>query len=223
MGKNQNPKLKKGDRIILVNMPGENLYTGTKGKVTDIGQAPTFGSEFDYLYEMEWYDKDEDNNVIIISVMSLLPEADSWLLDPEYRENNLNEVRKIKITDLDELISRHEWSKLFKKSDLKYIMEFLEVIRQLGVVNMFESSQFLGQTKDYIKKYFDLYRMQRELDGNDEELIEKITDMVENVRNVIISAAVTDLEQKNTEITSSSVTYRVKKLSTELLKHFMGG
>jgi hypothetical protein len=64
--------------------------------------------------------------------------------------------------------------------------------------------------------------MQRELDDNQEELIEKITDMVENVRNIMISAAVTDLERNNKEITGKSATYRVNKLATELVKHFMG-
>jgi uncharacterized protein YgfB (UPF0149 family) len=101
-------------------------------------------------------------------------------------------------------------------------MEFLELVRQLGVVNMFQSGQFLGQTTEYIKKYFDLYRMQRELDDNQEELIEKITDIAENVRNIMISAAVTDLERNNKEITGKSATYRVNKLATELVKHFMG-
>lgn len=170
------------------------------------------------MYNVEWLDDDGK----VISTLSLLPEADSWILDPEFTQNDLNEAKNRVITDLDELIRRHEWSRLFKKSDLKYILDYLEVIRQLGVVNMFQSGQFLGQTKDYLTKYFDLYRMQRELDDNDEEKIEKILEMSENVRNIMISAAITDLEQKNVEITGRSATNRVNKLTTELVKHFMG-
>ena len=218
MSKKKNPQLKVGDRIILIYMPGEDIDTGTKGRVKSIGQAPTFGGSPDYMYNIEWLD--DDNKVI--STLSLLPEADSWILDPEFTQNDLNDAKNRVITDLDELISRHEWSRLFKKSDLKYIMEYLEVIRQLGVVNMFQSGQFLGQTKDYLTKYFDLYRMQRELDDNDEEKIEKILEMSENVRNIMISAAITDLEQKNVEITGKSATNRVNRLATELVKHFMG-
>lgn len=218
MSKKKNPQLKQGDRIILIYMPGEDIDTGTKGRVKSIGQAPTFGGSPDYMYNIEWLD--DDNKVI--STLSLLPEVDSWILDPEFTQNDLNESKSRVITDLDELISRHEWSRLFKKSDLKYIMGYLEIIRQLGVVNMFQSSQFLGQTKDYLTKYFDLYRMQRELDDNDEEKIEKILEMSENVRNIMISAAITDLEQKNVEITGKSATNRVNRLATELVKHFMG-
>ena len=218
MNKKKNPQLKVGDRIILIYMPGEDIDTGTKGRVKSIGQAPTFGGSPDYMYNVEWFDDDDK----VISTLSLLPEVDSWILDPEFTQNDLNEAKNRVITDLDELISRHEWSRLFKKSDLKYILDYLEVIRQLGVVNMFQSGQFLGQTKDYLTKYFDLYRMQRELDDNDEEMIEKILEMSENVRNIMISAAVTDLEQKNVEITGKSATNRVNRLATELVKHFMG-
>jgi len=215
MSKKQNPKLKEGDRIVLIYMPGEDVDTGTKGKVKKIGQQPSFGSEFDYMYDVEWYDDDEK----VISTLSLLPQTDTWMLDREYSQNDLNEGRVI---DLDELIKRHEWSRLFKKSDLKYIMEYLEIIRRLGVVNMFQSGQFLSQTKEYLTKYFDLYRMQQDLDNKDEEFIEKILEMSENVRNIMISAAVTDLEQKNKEITGSSATHRVNRLATEVVKYFMG-
>jgi hypothetical protein len=215
MSKKQNPKLKEGDRIVLIYMPGEDVDTGTKGKVKKIGQQPSFGSEFDYMYDVEWYDDDEK----VISTLSLLPQTDTWMLDREYSQNDLNEGRVI---DLDELIKRHEWSRLFKKSDLKSIMEYLEMIRRLGVVNMFESGQFLGKTKEYLTKYFDLYRMQQDLDDKDEEFIEKILEMSENVRNIMISAAVTDLEQKNKEITGSSATHRVNRLATEVVKYFMG-
>jgi hypothetical protein len=215
MSKKQNPKLKEGDRIVLIYMPGEDVDTGTKGKVKRIGQQPSFGSEFDYMYDVEWYDDDEK----VISTLSLLPQTDTWMLDREYSQNDLNEGR---IIDLDELIKRHEWSRLFKKSDLKYIMEYLEIIRRLGVVNMFQSGQFLSQTKEYLTKYFDLYRMQQDLDDKDKEFIEKILEMSENVRNIMISAAVTDLEQKNKEITGSSATHRVNRLATEVVKYFMG-
>ena len=218
MSKKKNPELKKGDRIVLIYMPGENIDTGTKGKVIKISQAPSFGGGSDYMYDMEWYDDDGK----VIDTLSLLPEADSWILDPEFTQNDLNEAKNRVITDLDELISRHEWSRLFKKSDLKYIMEYLETIKQSGVVNMLQSGQFLGQTKDYLTAYFNLHRMQRELDDNDEEKIKKILEMSENVRNIMILAAVTDLERNNKEITGRSATNRVNKLSTELVKHFIG-
>jgi hypothetical protein len=214
MSKNKNPKLKEGDRIVLIYMPGEDIDTGTKGKVKRIGQQPSFGSEFDYMYDVEWYDDDEN----VISSLSLLPQSDTWMLDPEFSQKNLQEAR---FTDLDDLIRHHEWSKLFKKTDLQYVLDFLMVIKDLGVVNMLQSGQFLGQTKEYLTKYFDLYRMQRDLDDNDEELIEKIIDMGEKVRNIMISASITDLERKNQEITPQSATNRVNRLTKEILQWYI--
>jgi hypothetical protein len=215
MSKKKNPELKKGDRIVLIYMPGEDIDAGTKGKVTNVSKAPSFGGKSDFIYNVEWYDDDDK----VISLLSLLPDNDSWILDREYLQNELNEA---KIVDLDDLIRRHEWSRLFKKSDLKSLIEFLNAIRELGVVNMLQSGQFLGQTKEYLTKYFDLYRMQRDLNDNDEELIEKIINMSQTVRNIMISAAITDLEQNNREITPASATNRVNRLSNEVLKHFIG-
>lgn len=214
MSKNKNPKLKEGDRIVLIYMPGEDIDTGTKGKVRKISQQPSFGTEFDYMYDVEWYDEDDK----VISTLSLIPQSDTWMLDPEFNQKNLQEAR---FTELDDLIKHHEWSKLFKKSDLTYILDYLKVIRELGVVNMLEAGQFLGQTKEYLTKYFDLHRMQRELDDDKEELIKKIIDMSDKVRNIMISASITDLERKNQEITGRSATNRVNRLAGELLRWYI--
>jgi len=93
MNKKQNPKLKEGDRIVLIYMPGEDLDTGTKGKVKKIGEQPGFGSEFNYKYDVEWY----DDNGNVISSLSLLPQGDIWMLDPEFNQKNLQEVQSRKI------------------------------------------------------------------------------------------------------------------------------
>jgi hypothetical protein len=213
MSKNKNPKLKEGDRIVLIYMPGEDVDTGTKGKVKRIGQQPSFGSEFDYMYDVEWYDDDEN----VISSLSLLPQSDTWMLDPEFSQKNLQEAR---FTDLDDLIRHHEWSKLFKKADLQYVLDFLMAIRDLGVVNMLQSGQFLGQTKEYLKAYFDLYQMGRNIDKDDKELIKKIIDMGEKVRNIMILASMTDLERQKIKLTSELVTKRLNRLKIEILSWY---
>lgn len=215
MKRDKNPELKKGDRIILINMPGESLFAGTKGIVEKIEKVPSFGGQEGYQYRISWVD-DDDN---VISTLSLLPNEDSWLLDPEYNQNNLNEAR---ITDIDALIKKADWLKLFKRADLKYILEYLELIRQSGVVNMFQSGQFLGQTGYYIRKFFEFYALQNNLDENDEELYEKIVEMSDKVRDIMIRAAVMDLSRNNREITTGSAENRLRRLTTEVVKEYMG-
>jgi hypothetical protein len=215
MKRDKNPELKKGDRIILINMPGESLFAGTKGIVEKIEKVPSFGGQEGYQYRISWVD-DDDN---VISTLSLLPNEDSWLLDPEYNQNNLNEAR---ITDIDALIKKADWLKLFKRADLKYILEYLELIRQSGVVNMFQSGQFLGQTGYYMRKFFEFYALQNNLDENDEELYEKIVEMSDKVRDIMIRAAVMDLSRNNREITTGSAENRLRRLTTEVVKEYMG-
>ena len=215
MKRDKNPELKKGDRIILINMPGESLFAWTKGIVEKIEKVPSFGGQEGYQYRISWVD-DDDN---VISTLSLLPNEDSWLLDPEYNQNNLNEAR---ITDIDALIKRADWLKLFKRADLKYILEYLELIRQSGVVNMFQSGQFLGQTGYYMRKFFEFYALQNNLDENDEELYEKIVEMSDKVRDIMIRAAVMDLSRNNREITTGSAENRLRRLTTEVVKEYMG-
>ena len=213
MSKKQNPKLKEGDRIVLIYMPGEDVDTGTKGKVRKITQQPSFDSEFNYMYDVEWYDDNEN----VISTLSLIPQSDTWMLDPEFSQKNLQEAR---FTDLDDLIRHHEWSTLFKKADLQYVLDFLMAIRDLGVVNMLQSGQFLGETKEYLTKYFDLYQMGRKIDKDDKELIKKIIDMGDKVRNIMILASMTDLERQKRKLTSELVTKRLNRLRIEILNWY---
>ncbi len=91
MSKKQNPKLKEGDRIVLIYMPGEDIDTGTKGKVKKITPQPSFGSEFDYMYDVEWYDEDDK----VISTLSLIPQSDTWMLDPEFNQNKSHEKNSL--------------------------------------------------------------------------------------------------------------------------------
>jgi hypothetical protein len=148
----------------------------------------------------------------------MIPNSDSWLYDPEFLVNPLNEA---KIDNIDQLITKVDWLNLFRKEDLRYVLEYLENIRRSGVVNMFQSGEFMGVTKEYLEKYMDLHRMRRELDDNQEESVENMLKMVDNVRSIMIGAAVKDLEQKSTEITVRGVENRLKRLSTELVKEFM--
>jgi hypothetical protein len=120
------------------------------------------------------------------------------------------------------LIKKADWLKLFKRADLKYILEYLELIRQSGVVNMFQSGQFLAQTGYYMRKFFEFYALQNNLDENDEELYEKIVEMSDKVRDIMIRAAVMDLSRNNREITTGSAENRLRRLTTEIVKEYMG-
>jgi hypothetical protein len=214
MSKKQSPKLKVGDRIVLINMPGENLDTGDKGKVIKIGDQPSYGSEFNYMYDMEWYDDDEK----VISTLSLLPQTDTWMLDREYTQNDLNEE---KFTDLDQLERKINFLKSFKKKELQDIMEYVENLRGVGLVNTLEMGQFIGSGREYLQKFVDFHKMSNNLSSEEENLLEKALDMSDIVRNNLINAGVEILEKNKQEITAEKVKRNMNTLIKGILEHFM--
>ena len=80
-----NPKLKEGDRIILIYMDGEEIPIGSKGIVVGInGQLRFRPTDSGMGYWVEFYDP-EDNK--FISKLTLIPEDDVWVYDKDYYEN----------------------------------------------------------------------------------------------------------------------------------------
>lgn len=73
--KKRNQELKKGDRVLLLHMEGEELYD-IEGVVQEISPVPKFSNQdLGFMYVMKWYD-DEGN---VISTLSMMPETDKWV------------------------------------------------------------------------------------------------------------------------------------------------
>jgi hypothetical protein len=211
--KQLNPELVSGDRITLIHMEDESIGIGTKGKVIKRVEMPKFSnSDLGYLYEMEWMD--DDGNVY--SKLSLIPETDSWTYDKQYYSSNpdeINESKEKSIEDLAKILLA------LPKSKMKIVKEYLESIRKLGVVNMFEAPSLIGVSKQYFKDYMRMKSYEREYD---EELVEEITNMADEVRNIMISQSISNLEKSNKEITPSSVQREMRKLAIDCTRNFMG-
>jgi hypothetical protein len=81
-----NPKLKEGDRIVLIYLddPYSHIPVGTKGTVVKIQNIPFPGKE-DYNYMMKW-----DNG----STLALEPDTDSWILEKDTIKESVDELNK---------------------------------------------------------------------------------------------------------------------------------
>ncbi len=212
-----NPKLKEGDRIVLVHMDGESLGTGIKGNVTKIEQTPKFSSsDLGFQYAVEWYDDGDDN---VISRLSLIPESDAWILDSDY---DIEPLQEMNIKDVDDLVSVGEFLGLFNRGELNKIYKFLELERRLGTHNMFtEGGKFILSGPDYIKDYIKLKSYESEFDEDKEEIIEKLIEMSQETKDIFIRAAIKLLENENKEVSVRNIQRSMQRLSNTAKKFWM--
>ena len=140
-----NPKLKEGDRIVLIYLddPYSHIPVGTKGTVVKIQNIP-FADKSDYNYMMKW-----DNG----STLALEPDTDTWILEKDSIKESIEDLNKklidneIEVEKLSDLISkldddkvtdlflRNLDRKLLKGGDKtenvrKYISKYIDSLQQ---------------------------------------------------------------------------------------------
>ena len=210
-----NPELKTGDKIILVHMDGESLGTGIKGEVMGISKTPSFGGQNSYQYNVRWFD-DEGNQ---FSQLSLLPDADAWIMDPEFEQENIQEIN---FKNLDDLISKGDFLSAFSKKDLEEVYRFLELERQIGSHNMaLEGGKFLMVGPSYIEDFFKLQRYNIDYDEDKEILIEKLISRSQNMRDMFIRNAMKYLENQDKELSINNVQRTMIRLAQTAKEFWM--
>jgi hypothetical protein len=210
-----NPELKKGDRIILVHMQDESVGIGTKGKVLGKENTPKFSKDdLGYQYRMEWY----DDNGNVISKLSLLPEVDGWIYDKSFDRDNIQEIN---IKNIDDLIEVGTFYSLFKKTELKKIFEYFELERLLGLYNpITEGGKFLLTGTEYFKDYIKLKSYDTEFDEEKEELIEKLSKRLSNLRDIFIRASIKLLESENKDTEIDKIKRTMVRLAQTAKKYW---
>jgi hypothetical protein len=123
-------------------------------------------------------------------------------------------------TNIKDVMEIGEYLSSFKKSELRTINDYLLKIRNLGVVNMFQSGDFLMMTKQYFLDFMRLKSYEREYDENE---VEEISDLIGEVREIMIRAGVRMVENKNTDTNVRSVQAAIKTLIRSTLKYYMKG
>ena len=129
-------------------------------------------------------------------------------------------INEIDYSDYNQVIKLTDYLTCFKKSELKKVNEFLMKIRDLSVVNMFGAGEFLMMTKQYFLDYMRLKSYERDFE---EEDIEEISELIGEVRDIMVRAGVKFVEKDNREVSVKSVTSAVRLLSQNTIKYFMTG
>lgn len=184
-----NPKLEPGDNVVLMYMSDESLSPGLHGVVTRVVEV--FGV---VQYEMKW-----ENG----STLSLLSDVDAWMKADDYERRQKKKVNE----SLDTLTSNLD---AFKNFDMGFLVKYLMVLRESGVVNMFGASTYLWMGKERIEnkhRYDDL---------EDNEKYQELLEMADKAQHKMIKGVVKILESENKDVDVSSINRYLDKYSKKI-------
>lgn len=184
-----NPKLEPGDNVVLMYMSDESLSPGLHGVVTRVVEV--FGV---VQYEMKW-----ENG----STLSLLSDVDAWMKADDYERRQKKKVNE----SLDTLTSNLD---AFKNFDMGFLVKYLMVLRESGIVNMFGASPYLWMGKDRIEnkhRYDDL---------EDNEKYQELLEMADKAQHKMIKGVVKILESENKDVDVSSINRYLDKYSKKI-------
>ena len=133
-------------------------------------------------------------------------------------ESQLKHLTEMDFRNLDDVIKFGEFSEHFKKEDLKKINKFLLLIRQLGVVNMFQAGDFFLMSVQYFKDFMKMKSYERDFD---EDLVSEIEEMLPHISSIMINAGMSLVEKNDTEVTPKSVERSIKILVSSIMKYYM--
>lgn len=187
-----NPKLEKGDRVLLLYMQGESgMFPGESGTVTSVDNV--FG---DIQYGVKW-----DNG----SSLALLSDTDAWKL----------EKKQIKEDELDRMNVLYKNLDVFEFFKMGFLYKYLRVIRDASIVNMFQAPPYLWMGSERIKheyKYKDIHN---------EEAFDKMVDMADQVQAEMINGVINYLESKGIEENMDNINKYLRKFATMIVQNYM--
>lgn len=133
-------------------------------------------------------------------------------------ELQYKQLTEMDYRNLDDVIKFGEFSEHFKKEDLKKINKFLLLIRELGVVNMFQAGDFFLMSVQYFKDFMKMKSYERDFD---EDLISEIEEMLPHISSIMVGAGIDVVEKSGSEVTPKSVERAIKKLVSSIMKYYM--
>ena len=188
-----NPKLNKGDRVLLLHMEGEMVSPGTKGVVRSITKDPF--EKDGVIYNVTW---DDGGN------LSLLSATDAW--------------KKIE-EPIKESFEQAKWfmnNKIIVECfDTRFLGEFLEKIRQSGITNMFGASPYLYMGRERIENEFKYKNI------HNEEVYEEVLDMADESQHKMINGVIKVIEKEGKDVNIELVNRYIKKYASLFLDYWM--
>ena len=206
-----NPVLEVGDDVILLHMDGESeMNPGLKGIV--LSKSRVFGDD---QYVVKW-----ENG----SQLSLISSADAWDKLENFnkrkqkKERNEIEIDKKDINEVDEyersktLISNVD---VFKNFNMKFLNEYLKMIKDSGIVNMLGAATYLYMGKKRIQHEFEYKNI------SNEDEFGTVLDNADQAQAEMINGVMNVLGSENKEMSLENINRYLKNYSTKVLTNYI--
>jgi hypothetical protein len=191
-----NPKLKEGDRIVLIDMTDEpTLSFGDKGTFTGVHKGGGFNQ-----YKVKW---DKGGSLYML-------DDDKWMKEEDFnemieRKKNRN-IQESQISDLS------DDSFLLKHFNMLFLKRYLNKLRESSVVNMFAAAPYLYMGKERLShehKYSDT-----------NEAFDELLDMADQSQREMVSGVISILEDEDKELSSENINSKLKRYSPKIIKFY---
>jgi len=194
--KELNPQLSIGDRIMCLHMDGEtSVPMGTNGTVRKISRDPF--EDDSVIIDVMW-----DNG----NKLSLLSGTDSWIkLDEETIKEQSSDPKYDFFNKNPEIFDNFDW---------RFLREFLNKLRDSGVINILQSQPFLYSGKDWIDRYYGENQ-------EDNEDFQEVLEMANESKDKMIQGVLKYMESNGIEIELSEVNHLIKKFSSSILNLYI--
>ena len=193
-----NPPLNVGDEIVCFHMEHETTVPpGTKGVVTKVQRDPFDESDDALIISVNW-----ENG----SKLSLVSATDAW--------------KKIQIEKIEEQTGSGEYDfyrknpEIFNNFDWRFFREYLNKVRETGIVNVYTAAPLLYSGREHIDRYYG------ENPSNPEEF-EELLDMADEARDKMVQGVISWMESKGQEIELDKVNRNLTILAQSILKLWM--
>lgn len=215
-----NPKLEKGDVIMLLHMDGESTPVGSIGVVTGISPQPRQKStDSGYRYDVDWYDSEMKKR---IHGYPIIPEIDGWIFYRKHYESKSGNINESMFKDVDDLVSWGEFLKLFTKDELNVVCEMFELERRSGFSNMaLEGGKFILTGPEYIKVFLELKNLENPFSDEDKLINNAILSRAQEVKDIFIRAAMDYLLDNEQEFDEYNIKRSMQRLGGTAKKYWM--
>lgn len=191
-----NPPLKEGDKIICYHMEGEtSVPPGTIGVVRKIGRDP-FEDEDSKIIEVKW-----ENG----STLALISSTDAWKLIPKENIKEQSDPWKFMTENPD----------VFENFDWRWFRNYLEMIRNSGIINVFGAAPLLYSGREHIDRYYGEGK-------EDDDDFQKVLDNADKSKDKIIQGVVKYMQKHNKSLDDMGLVNRyAQNFSHKILGLFM--